>query len=304
MNWSQLADMLPTRRPLWVGDYGRARCDRPPDCRGSPGMLRQPWDIGDAFRRRAGLRTADASRVVPVRRCSDRRCRRLRPDRRQTGGHAAAPGTGNGERVGEPAQRPSGVQPCRQHRRRPRHLSPEARCATAIRHRGARRLAGGNGAPTRVGRGPGRCGRHGDCQRDIVAACRHAHPSRGPVVERVGIGWRQRTTVRRAGTGGRRHHRRRECAEIAWRTYGPVARRACDHRRGVACGGAHLRCDRRQGARGDLPCPARARPRRARYPTLGLLRRAGAGTAQGDNAFDAGRSAVTGDVLRVSEHGE
>ena len=44
--------------------------------------------------------------------------------------------------------------------------------------------------------------------------------------------------------------------------------------------------------------------RRARYPTPGLLRRTGAGTAQGDNAFVVGRSAVAGHVLRVSQHGE
>ena len=38
------------------------------------------------------------------------------------------------------------------------------------------------------------------------------------------------------------------------------------------------------------------------HPASRLLCRTGAGTAQGHNAFDIGRSADTGDVLRVSEH--
>ncbi|MDT5283291.1 MAG: hypothetical protein QOJ20_4486 [Mycobacterium sp.] len=319
-------------------------------------MFRQPRHVGDAFRRCVGLRTADAGGAVPVRRGGHRSGRRLCPDCRQTGGHFAALGTRNGERVGEPAQRSAGAQPSRQRRRRPCHLSPEARCATAIRHRRTGQLADRYRAPTRLRRRARRCGGRGDFQRDLIAAYRHAHPSCGPVVERVGIRWRgdrkraadharagdrqaslpgicnprgcrktdrlnqdgrrtrvprvpkasanQGRAVRRADTGGRRHHRRRECTEIASRTYGPTARRACDHRRGVARGGPHLRCDRRQGARADLSRPAHARQRRTRYPTLGLLRRAGTGTAEGDKTFDAGRSAVTGDVLRVSEHGE
>ena len=322
----------------WV-TTGAHCCDRPPDRRGSRGLFRQPRHIGDAFRRRVGCFAGHAGGVVPVRRCGHRRCRRLRPDRRQTGGHPAAPGTRNGERVGEPAQRPTRAQPGRQRRRRSRHLPPKARCAIAIRHRGAGGLAEGYGASTRVGGRSRRHGRRGDCRRDLRRAHRHAHPACGPVVERVGFRRRRAVqstpevapTSREAGGRWRSSNRdtssreiaeklsisirsskgistraqqTRGDAENAWRARGPAARRACDHRRGVACGGPHLGSDRRQGVRRNFSRPAGAGQGRARYPASRLLRRTGTGTAQGHKAFDLGRSAVAGGVLRVSEPAE
>ncbi len=90
--------------------------------------------------------------------------------------------------------------------------------------------------------------------------------------------------------------------ENVWRAGGPAARRAGDHLRRLACGGPHLGCDRSKGACGNVSRQAGAGQRRARYPTSRLLRRNGAGTAQGHKAFDVGGSAVAGGVLRLSEH--
>ena len=205
-------------------------------------MFRQPRHIGDAFRGGLGCFAGYAGGVVSVRRRGHRCCRRLRTHRRQARGHPAALGTGNGEWVGEPAQRPSRAQPDRQRRRRPCHLPPKAGCATAIRHRRAGELVAGNGAPTRLdSRTRGDRGRS-DCQRDAchdpfhlslppVAGTPHQHaypraphaclndplPDDGPVVRGAEVNtgrkngnWdrsreRQLAARHAVAPGGRRH---------------------------------------------------------------------------------------------------
>ncbi len=101
-------------------------------------MFRQPRHIGDAFRRRPWTLRRACGRCCVCSKAWPPVLPTATPGSPAAGCHPAAPGTGNGEWVGEPAQRPSRAQPGRQRRRRPRHLSPKARCAIAIRHRRAR----------------------------------------------------------------------------------------------------------------------------------------------------------------------
>jgi hypothetical protein len=87
------------------------------------------------FRRLTRRGTGDALRAVPVRRRRHRGCRRLRAHGRQTSRRVAAPRAGPCQRAREPAQRAPRLDANREHRGRPRHVSPAVRRAAHVRHR-------------------------------------------------------------------------------------------------------------------------------------------------------------------------
>ena len=181
----------------------RERCpgpDQHPGRRRRRRVLRQPRHVGDALRRRAGHRAADARCAGPLRGCGHRRRRRLCPHRRPSGGGAAAPGPRTGQRPGQPAQRAPRESADGGCRRRPRHLSQEVRRPTGIRHRRARRHRLGMGAPQRRQRR--RRARHGRGHRGepFGFADLDADPARGRILVR-------RRPARPAAAAGR-----------AWRT--------------------------------------------------------------------------------------
>ena len=117
-------------------------------------------------------------RAVPRRGRGHRRSRRLRAHGRAAGGDAAAPRSGTGQRVGQPAQRPSVAHPGGQHRRRPRHLPRSLRRPAGVRHRCARRGGVALGAPAdaRRGRRSGH-GRRGRGGVGPARRCGHADPA-------------------------------------------------------------------------------------------------------------------------------
>src|SRR5579875_3730902 len=200
------------------------------------GVLRQPRHLRDAFRRGARPRPRHALRARPVRGRRHRRRRRLRPHGRQAGRHPAASGAGAGQRHGQSAQRQQGFDADRQHRRRPRHLSPPLRRTADLRHRerGPHRLALGQdrrgGAHARRRRG-GRDRR----RAHAAGAGRHPDPAGRYGLER-GLGSDAGAARASAGIG---------CARGRARGRAGAAR----GRGGIAAAGRPRAARRRAGAR-------------------------------------------------------
>ncbi len=267
-------------------------------------MLRQPRHIGDAHGLRPRRCGEVRRRAVPRRGRGHRRSRRLRAHGRAAGGDAAAPWSGTGQRVGQPAQRPSVAHTGGQHRRRPRHLPRSLRRPAGVGHRCARWGGVALGAPADARRG--RRSGHGRRGRGGVGParwCGHADPAGRRQLGRRRRGGRapSATSPRR---GPRRGRRRGRQGAARWGAGGRAPRWEC---------AAGARPARRQpdrlGDGGARAHPDAHRPRAARCRSPGVrrarvLRRAGRRPAGRGPPPGAGRLPVAGGLLRLSRPAE
>ena len=221
----------------------------------------------------------------------------------RAGGDAAAPGAGTRQRSRQPPQRQEGQLGDRQHRRRPRDVSHQARRAADCRHRGDR-AAGLGWVRTSPNATHGRRRRRGRHRRRAHAARpdRHPHPAGRHGVERG-----RRRRGRPAGAGAHGVDREavgalREGAALGRAGLLMLTGRAV--RDGPGAGRPHRHHDRRahlaQGSNARIA--ARRRPRADRAPPLSG--RPGAGGAEGRPPSDPRRREGAGGVLRLSRQAQ
>ena len=267
-------------------------------------MLHESRHVGNALRGRPRQGRRHPLRARSLRRRGHRGRRRLLAYGRQAGGHPAPSGARARQRPGQSSQRTESQLGHRQHRRRARHVSHQARRAADFRYRGHRapRLGVGAHVAKRAHRGRRRSGRHRR-RAHRARPDRHPHPARRHRVERGGR--------RGRGSRGRRAHAGERGDDRALRESTSIRRAGHDHadRAGGARARTGPRRTHRHHHRRAHPRPGLERAHPARrgacaYRAATLSGRSGAGRPEGYPPSHPRRRQGARGVLRLSRQAQ